>query len=158
MAKKDKFAQMKQGGGGSTFQDMVAQAKTVAAIEQQASMATIPTAEPASPQQAQEGQSSAAVQSAAPAQPTSSQQPATVSERLTHLPNPWISMREYNLASNYCNTFDNMTRMDWMELAIIEKLHRDGLLPEEEFQARRAEITTRPPRGLRKNTKVQKNK
>lgn len=156
MAKKDKFAQMKQGGGGSTFQDMVAQAKTVAAIEQQASMATIPTSESASPQQAQEEQSSAAVQSAA--QPTSPQQPAPVSERLTHLPNPWISMREYNLASNYCNTFDNMTRMDWMELAIIEKLHRDGLLPEEEFQTRRAEITARPPRGLRKNTKVQKNK
>ena len=158
MAKKDKFAQMKQGGGGSTFQDMVAQAKTVAAIEQQASMATIPTPEPVSPQRAQEGQASAAVQSAAPAQPTSPQQPAPVSERLTHLPNPWISMREYNLASNYCNTFDNMTRMDWMELTIIEMLHRDGLLPEEEFQARRAEITTRPPRGLRKNTKVQKNK
>lgn len=152
MAKKDKFAQMKQGGGGSTFQDMVAQAKTVAAIEQQASMATIPTPESASSQQAHEGQASA------PAQPASPQQPAPVSERLTHLPNPWISMREYNLASNYCNTFDNMTRMDWMELAIIEKLHRDGLLPEEEFQARRAEITTRPPRGLRKNTKVQKNK
>ncbi len=135
MTKKDKFAQMKQGGGGSTFQDMVAQAKTVAAIEQQAGMSTIPTTESTSPQQ-----------------------PAPVSERLTHLPNPWISMREYNLASNYCNAFDNMTRMDWMELAIIEKLHRDGLLPEEEFQARRAEITARPPRGLRKNTKVQKNK
>ena len=157
MAKKDKFAQMKQGGGGSTFQDMVAQAKTVAAIEQQASMATIPTTEPASPQRAHEGQSSTAAQSAVPAQPASPQQSATVSERLTHLPNPWISMREYNLASNYCNSFDNMTRMDWMELAIIEKLHRDGLLPEEEFQTRRAEITNRPPRGLRKNTKVQKN-
>lgn len=135
MAKKDKFAQMKQGGGGSTFQDMVAQAKTVAAIEHQAGKTAIPTTESASPHQ-----------------------PAPVSERLTHLPNPWISMREYNLASNYCNSFDNMTRMDWMELAIIEKLHRDGLLPEEEFQTRRAEITTRPPRGLRKNTKVQKNK
>lgn len=158
MTKKDKFAQMKQGGGGSTFQDMVAQAKTVAAIEQQASMATIPTTDPTPPQQAREGQTSAAVQSASPAQPASPQQSATVSERLTHLPNPWISMREYNLASNYCNTFDNMTRMDWMELAIIEKLHRDGLLPEEEFQTRRAEITARPPRGLRKNTKVQKNK
>ena len=158
MAKKDKFAQMKQGGGGSTFQDMVAQAKTVAAIEQQASMATIPTPEPASPQQAQEKQSSTAVQPAASAQPASSQLPATVSERLTHLPNPWISMREYNLASNYCNSFDNMTRMDWMELAIIEKLHRDGLMPDDEFNARHAEITSRPPRGLRKNTKVQKNK
>lgn len=158
MVKKDKFAQMKQNGGGSTFQDMVAQAKTVAAIEQQAGIATIPTTESASPQQEQEEQTSTSAQSAAPAQPASPQQPAQVSERLTHLPNPWISMREYNLASNYCNTFDNMTRMDWMELAIIEKLHRDGLLPEEEFQARRAEITTRPPRGLRKNTKVQKNK
>ncbi len=158
MAKKDKFAQMKQSGGGSTFQDMVAQAKTVAAIEQQAGMATIPTPESTSPQQAHEGKTSAVVQSASPAQPASPQQPAPVSERLTHLPNPWISMREYNLASNYCNTFDNMTRMDWMELAIIEKLHRDGLLPEEEFQTRRAEITARPPRGLRKNTKVQKNK
>lgn len=158
MAKKDKFAQMKQGGGGSTFQDMVAQAKTVAAIEQQAGMATIPTPESTSPQQAHEWQTSAAMQPVAHAQPASPQQPAQVSERLTHLPNPWISMREYNLASNYCNSFDNMTRMDWMELAIIEKLHCDGLLPEDEFQARRTEITTRPPRGLRKNTKVQKNK
>ena len=141
MAKKDKFAQMQKGGGVGSFQETLVQAATtVAAIERQAG--TTPTGNENSTQPFQQAAT----------------HPAPASERLTHLPNPWISMREYNLASNYCNSFDNMTRMDWMELAIIEKLHRDGLLPEEEFNSRRTEITSRPPRGLRKNTKVQKNK
>jgi len=144
MAKKDKFAQMQQSGVGS-FQDFAKATTTVAAIQQQEPAPSLNSDEPTAT-------------TAKPAVQPHTQQPGTTSERFTHLANPWISMREYNLASNYCNTFDNMTRMDWMELAIIEKLHRDGLLPEEEFQARRAEITTRPPRGLRKNTKVQKNK
>lgn len=142
MAKKDKFAQMQQNGGVGSFQETLVQAATtVAAIERQ-----------------QESSSSSGEGSATPAPQPAVQPPAVSSERYTHLANPWISMREYNLASNYCNTFDNMTRMDWMELAIIEKLHRDGLMPDDEFNARRTEITSRPPRGLRKNTKVQKNK
>ncbi len=145
MAKKDKFAQMRQSGGIGSFQDIVnEETKTVAAIDRQQE----------SPSPSVDGSimttAKPAIQS--PVQPTAN------SERFTHLANPWISIREYNLASNYCNSFDNMTRMDWMELAIIEKLHRDGLMPDDEFKARHAEITSRPPRGMRKNTKVQKNK
>lgn len=142
MAKKDKFAQMQQGGGARSFTETLVQAATtVAAIEQQNNSPSLQNGDNLTQQ------------------PQATTQPSRVSgERLTHLPNPWISMREYNLASNYCNTFDNMTRMDWMELAIIEKLNRDGLLPDDEFNARRTEITSRPPRGLRKNTKTQKNK
>lgn len=147
MAKKDKFAKMQQSGGVRSFQETLVQAaKTVAAIEHQQS------ATPSS------GGENGAEPSAKPTAEPATPQPTANSERFTHLANPWISMREYNLASNYCNSFDNMTRMDWMELAIIEKLHRDGLMPDDEFNARHAEITSRPPRGLRKNTKVQKNK
>ena len=44
MAKKDKFQQMKQGGGAlSSFQDMVEQAATVAAIEQKAAANNVPS-------------------------------------------------------------------------------------------------------------------
>ena len=74
--------------------------------------------------------------------------------RMTHLPNPPIPVGVYNLVTQYCYKFDNMTRMDWMELAIIEKLHRDGLMLDDEFNARHAEITSRPPRGRRKGTKT----
>lgn len=141
MAKKDKFAQMKQGGGVGSFQEALVQAATtVAAIERQKESSS-------------NGEGGATTSPSSPANHR-----ADASERYTHLANPWISMREYNLASNYCSSFDNMTRMDWMELAIIEKLHRDGLMPDDEFNARHAEITSRPPRGLRKNTKTQKNK
>lgn len=145
MAKKDKFAQMQQSGGVGSFQESLVQAATtVAAIErQQASSSSTPSAG--------EG-------SAAPAQQSARPEPRQGSMRYTHLPNPLISMREYKLASDYCSQFDNMTRQDWMELAIIEKLHRDGLLPDDEFTARHTEITSRPPRGLRKNTKAQMNK
>ena len=146
MAKKDKFAQMRQSGGIGSFQDIVnEETKTVAAIDRQQE----------SPSPSVEGST---IPTAKPTAGLATPQPTANSERFTHLANPWISMREYNLASNYCNSFDNMTRMDWMELAIIEKLHRDGLMPDDEFNARHAEITSRPPRGLRKNTKVQKNK
>ena len=74
-------------------------------------------------------------------------------KRYTRLPNPSILISEYNLASEYCYRFQNMTRQDWMELAIIEKLHNDGQLPDEAFNARYNEIRSRPPRGLRKGTK-----
>jgi hypothetical protein len=149
MSKKDKFAQMHQNVNHNqnmearSFQDLVDKAvETVAYIDRK-----------------QDSSSSSVGEGSATTSPSSpAQQPTATKERYTHLANPWISMREYNLASNYCNSFDNMTRMDWMELAIIEKLHNDGLMPDDEFNARHTEITSRPPRGLRKNTKVQKNR
>lgn len=73
--------------------------------------------------------------------------------RTVRLPNPPIPVREYNLATQYCYRFDNMTRQDWVEIAIIEKLHNDGQMPDEEFNARYQEIKNRPPRGQRKGTK-----
>ncbi len=73
--------------------------------------------------------------------------------RFTRLPNPSIPYEEYVLASRYCEGFVNMTRVDWMELAIIEKLHNDKLITDEHFNKRRIEICNRPPRGQRKNTK-----
>lgn len=143
MAKKDKFQQLKEGGGMS-FDDLARQATTFAAIERQA--VSTPTPQPGE----------------------NTHQPAAVSmqlheypsdvPRMTHLPNPWISAREYNLASQYCYQHTNMTRQDFVELAIIEKLHNEGLIPDEEFAKRRDEIRNRPPRGMRKNTKKQMNK
>lgn len=82
-----------------------------------------------------------------------SQQTVQETERITRLPNPGIPVHEYNLASEYCTRFDNMTRQDWMELAIIEKLYHDGQLPETEFKTRYNEIRNRPPRGQRKGMK-----
>lgn len=70
------------------------------------------------------------------------------------LPNPQIPINEYNLISTYCASRYNMTRQDWLELAIIEKLHKDYLLSDEEYNARNAEIINRPPRGQRKGMKA----
>jgi len=88
-------------------------------------------------------------------QPQTAQQPINRFEhpRFTRLPNPPIPYEEYTLASRYCEGFANMTRLDWMELAIIEKLHNDKLITDEHFSSRRNEICNRPPRGQRKNTK-----
>lgn len=130
MAKKDKFKQMQQGGAIGSFQDMVTQATTVAAIEKQA-----------------------------PEQPTQRVQQSGGGEkvqepfRFMRLPNPQIPITEYNLVTRYCEQFSNMTRQDFVELAIIEKLHADGGLSQEDFNARYDEIRNRPPRGHRKNTK-----
>lgn len=74
-------------------------------------------------------------------------------KRFTRLPNPGIPVYEYNLASAFCTNFDNMTRQDWMELAIVEKLYHDKQIPEEYFNNRVSEIRNRPPRGQRKGTK-----
>lgn len=57
---------------------------------------------------------------------------------------------EYLLACHYCENFLNMTRSDWMEMAVVEKLHNDGLLSDARFHERMQEIKTRPPRGRRK--------
>ena len=143
MAKKDKFQQLKQSEGASSFQDMVEQTSTVAAIVQQA--------------ESQQAVQHTTAQGGVGVNPTSDNKP-TEQQRMTHLPNPAISVRYYNLATQYCYQHDNMTRMDWMEMAIIEKLHNDGLMPDDEFVARSEEIRNRPPRGMRKNTKTQTNK
>lgn len=73
--------------------------------------------------------------------------------RFTRLPNPEIPYEEYRQVSRYCDDQPNMTRQDWMELAIIEKMHRDNLITDSHYTQRRNEITSRPPRGQRKNTR-----
>lgn len=74
-------------------------------------------------------------------------------QRFVRLPNPQIPLDEYNLVTRYCEKFDNMTRQDFVELAIIEKLHNDGGMTQEDFGRRYDEIRNRPIRGHRKNTK-----
>lgn len=149
MAKKDKFQQMKQGGGAlSSFQDMVQQAATVAAIEQKAAANNVPS-DKADALSVTSG-------SAASNQQENGTTPAAEALRFMRLPNPQIPVREYNLVSQYCNSFNNMTRQDFVELAIIEKLHNDGQMPDDEFSIRHFAIITRPPRGQRKGTKSNK--
>ena len=75
--------------------------------------------------------------------------------RFMRLPIPQIPLHEHNLVTLYCNSLPNMTRQDFVELAIIEKLHSLGRLTDEEFEARRAEIRSRPPRGQRKGLRQQ---
>lgn len=160
MAKKDRFKQMQKEGGGalSSFQEIVENAKTVAAIEQQAHG-----------QQSSVTSKKTEGQNAAPviADSMNSQPSATDSGvgvqlqeplRFMRLPNPQLPIKIYNLVSNYCNSFSNMTRQDFVELAIIEKLHNDSLMTDDEFNSRRDEIRNRPPRGHRKNTKNQTSK
>ena len=154
MAKKDKFKQLEQGGGSlSSFQEMVEQTSTVAAIVKKEEERR----EERKPVQTEQGTVEPSVQSVAGVSMQLHEYPSDV-PRMTHLPNPWISAREYNLASQYCYQHTNMTRQDFVELAIIEKLHNEGLIPDEEFAKRRDEIRNRPPRGMRKNTKKQMNK
>lgn len=139
MGKKDKFIQ--QGGGSlSSFQDMVQQAATVAAIEKQAEQ---PEARQETAQKGGDSPSPSFVQP--------SPQEAV---RFMRLPNPQIPVAECNLVTRYCEQFQNMTRQDFVELAIIEKLHNDGGMPQEDFDRRYEEIRNRPPRGHRKNTKT----
>lgn len=134
MAKKDKFAQMQQGGGVGSFQETLVQAATtVAAIERQQEEMEVFTVKP---------------QSAPPVPPVKNEP-----QRFMRLPNPQIPLSEYNLVSNYCAQFANMTRQDFVELAIIEKLHKDGQMTDDDFTARQTEIRNRPPRGQRKGTK-----
>ena len=136
MANKDKFKKMQQGGGViSSFQDIVQQAATVAAIEKQA-------------EQPSKG-------NGADNPPVQAAVPPTQEQRFMRLPNPQIPIMEYNLVTRYCEQFPNMTRQDFVELAIVEKLHTDGGLPQEDFDRRYDEIRNRPPRGHRKNTKNQ---
>lgn len=132
---KDKFKQLQQGGVGS-FQDTLVQAATtVAAIEKQ--------------QEQQHEVYSVKPTSAPPMPPVKSETP-----RFMRLPNPQIPLSEYNLVQQYISSFDNMTRQDFVELAIIEKLHNDGVMSQEDFDVRFKEIRDRLPRGQRKGTKT----
>ena len=137
---KDKFKQMQQGGGvlGSFQESLVQAATTVAAIEKQAEQTTKTPTAPKLQETTNQAQSQ-----------------DNESPRYMRLPNPQIPVREYNLVSQYCNTFTNMTRQDFVELAILEKLHNDQQIPDDEFEARKNEIRNRPTRGQRKNTKNQ---
>ena len=76
-----------------------------------------------------------------------------IQKRYARLPNPAIPISEYNLVTRYCERFPNMTRQDFVELAIIEKLHAGDLLSQEDFGARCNEIRSRLPRGQRKGTR-----
>ena len=146
MGNKDKFVQMKSRGGGAlgSFENLVEQATTVAAIEKQA-------ATQQAGHQPQERQQDSA-------QPSPAVQNPSETPRFMRLPNPQIPLAEYNLVSQYCNSFANMTRQDFVELAIIEKLHNDGGMTQEDFAARHEEIRNRPPRGQRKGTRTQPGK
>lgn len=144
MAKKDKFAQMKQSGGASSFQETLVQAATtVAAIERK--------------HEEQAAVRPAATTMGNPDSSSSSGDTAVINPqeppRFMRLPNPQIPLAEYNLVSQYCNSLANMTRQDFVELAIVEKLHSLGILPDEDFLTRQTEIRNRPPRGQRKGTK-----
>ena len=144
MAKKDKFAQMHQSGGAGSFQESLVQAATtVAAIERQ--------------HEEQAAQQPSGKSSTTPGSSPSGVTPSVNPQeppRFMRLPNPQIPLQEYNLVSAYCNSFANMTRQDFVELAIIEKLHNDGGMTQEDFNARYEEIRNRPPRGQRKGTKT----
>lgn len=146
MARKDKFKEMQQSGGGvlTSLQTMV---NTVAAIEQKTEQAA------SAPSHNDEQADSIVVQK------QQAQQSAAMQEQMfTRLPNPEIPIAEYNLVSQYVSTLRNMTRQDWVELAIVEKLHNDGLMDDETFSARAIAIRNRPPRGQRKGFKAVRNK
>lgn len=137
---KDKFKQMQQGGGAlGSFQDMVQQAATVAAIEKQAEPAV---------------QQPASGKGGDKTSPPASQQTIQEAVRFMRLPNPQIPIAEYNLVTRYCEQFANMTRQDFVELAIIEKLYNHCGMSQDDFDLRHDEIRNRPPRGHRKNTKT----
>lgn len=144
MAKKDKFAQMQKSGGASSFQDTLVQAATtVAAIERQQEQQSLP---------GNNAKSAEADNKTISSQPQAEATAAGL-PRFMRLPNPQIPLNEYNLVSLYCTSLPNMTRQDFVELAIVEKLHALGRLNDDEFNARQKEIRNRPPRGQRKGTK-----
>lgn len=149
---KDKFKQMQQGGGAlSSFQDMVQQAATVAAIEKQAEQPK----ESVSATVSSQGDTPRYTPDTPPVHPPIHPgDTPKIEQRFMRLPNPQIPVAECNLVTRYCEQFTNMTRQDFVELAIIEKLHKESLMPDGDFNARFDEIRNRPPRGHRKNTKT----
>lgn len=150
MAKKDKFQEMRQKRGDSTLSSFQDLATTVAAIEKQAGQSMQSSQSP--PVAINANTHSDSIKQS-PTKPTNSQKLVIEQQRFMRLPNPQIPVNEYNKVSAYCNSFSNMTRQDFVELAIIEKLHNDGQMPYEEYQSRYEEISTRPPRGQRKGMK-----
>lgn len=144
---KDKFKKLQQGGGAQSFQETLVQAaSTVAAIERQ---------------QEQQEASPSEKHSDASAEKKNTLHPESIPDlpktmeppRFMRLPNPQIPMQEYSLVTRYCEQFANMTRQDFVELAIIEKLHSDGGMSDEDYTRRHEEIRNRPPRGQRKGMK-----
>ena len=169
MAKKDKFKQMQQGGGatGSFVESLVQAATTTAAIQQKAeqdaaaqqkvgqqAVAQPPTSTLGSSpsENPSAGKATLTITPVAVRHPDGEWQ-AVEQPKFMRLPNPQIPLKEYNLVSLYCSSLPNMTRQDFVELAIVEKLHALGRLTDEEFAARQTEIRNRPPRGQRKGTK-----
>ena len=141
---KDKFKQLQQGGGVGSFQDTLVQAATtVAAIERQLEV------EPRIGNPIPQIPGNIRKDWAPKESPVKQESP-----RFMRLPNPQIPLDEYNLVSQYIGSFPNMTRQDFVELAIIEKLHNDGGMTQEDFNARYEEIRNRLPRGQRKGTKT----
>ena len=139
---KDRFKEIQKNGGVGSFQaSLVEAAATVAAIERKQEDQAKP--EPASIR----------ITPVAQRQTGGEWQPIEP-PRFVRLPNPQITVGEYNLVSQYCNSLANMTRQDWVELAIVEKLHNDGLITDEDFHTRQFEIRNRPARGKRRNTKA----
>ena len=145
MASKDKFKKLQQQGGGS-FQDIVQQATTVAAIEKQAEQVIPQPAAVVNDNKTGDNPSPSPVA------------PSIAPVRYARMPNPQIPVSEINLVEQYCRQFDNMTKQDFLELAIIEKLHTDGGMSQEDFNKRYDEIRNRPARGHRKGTKTQTSK
>lgn len=150
MAKKDRFAQLHKEGGGAlgSFQNLAA---TVAAIDQQEQQekAAVQHTSQQNAQHASEQQEVSASSKPTEPAPADNLEPP----RFMRLPNPKIPLAEYNKVSNYCNSFANMTRQDFVELAIIEKLHNDKEMSDDDFNTRYEEIRNRPARGHRKGTK-----
>lgn len=167
MAKKDKFAQIQQGGGVGSFQETLVQAATtVAAIERKREEETKrqkeKQAQPSTPASStaptdsvsgdSKGGATLTITPVATREPGSEWQPVEP-PKFMRLPNPQIPLTEYNMVSQYCASLANMTRQDFVELAIVEKLHALGQLTDEQFTVRQTEIRNRPPRGQRKGTK-----
>lgn len=149
---KDKFKQMQQEGTGTiqSFQEM---ASTVAAIEHNA----------VGRQATDNRQGGLTLKVTPVAVNGKPMQPYGVGEspegqeaRYMRLPPPAIPVDEYNLISACCASTSNMTRMDWVELAFVEKLYHDKQISEDYYQQRRLEITSRPQRGKRKGMKKNK--
>ena len=145
MGKRDKFSE-KAESRGLSFEDMMEQATTVANIEQQGEKVILQPAETIKKNKVEKTSTPPPVE------------PITPPIRYARLPNPQIPVTEVGLVEDYCRKFDNMTKQDFVELAIIEKLHNDCGMSQEDFDARYKEITSRLPRGHRKGTKTQLSK
>ena len=145
MGNRNKFSE-KAESRGLSFEDMMEQATTVANIEQQGEKVISQPAKITGKNKDEE------VPTLPPAENV------TPPVRYARLPNPQIPVTEVGLVEDYCRKFDNMTKQDFVELAIIEKLHNDCGMSQENFDVRYKEITSRLPRGHRKGTKTQLSK